>query len=140
MSINIRPATKEDALFLGWVVVHAAQSHLEWGFFEAELYVLHLATIAPEARWCTPAHSVVSPKLAHLRQPFLPCVTRPISRPDMTEEERIALMKEIIESDEPSFIRWDGFLIAEVDGVPAAGMPRPRLLFIYLFTSIYLFI
>jgi hypothetical protein len=36
-------------------------------------------------------------------------------------------MKEIIESDEPSFIRWDGFLIAEVDGVPAAGMPRPRL-------------
>ncbi|ELR14015.1 acetyltransferase, GNAT superfamily protein [Acanthamoeba castellanii str. Neff] len=37
-------------------------------------------------------------------------------------EERIALMKEIIESDEPSFIRWDGFLIAEVDGVPAAGL------------------
>jgi hypothetical protein len=54
MSINIRPATKEDALFLGWVVVHAAQSHLEWGFFEAELYVLHLATIAPEARECRP--------------------------------------------------------------------------------------
>jgi hypothetical protein len=54
MSINIRPATKEDALFLGWVVVHAAQSHLEWGFFEAELYVLHLATIAPEARLCPP--------------------------------------------------------------------------------------
>jgi hypothetical protein len=54
MSINIRPATKEDALFLGWVVVHAAQSHLEWGFFEAELYVLHLSTIAPEARECRP--------------------------------------------------------------------------------------
>lgn len=134
MSINIRPATKEDALFLGWVVVHAAQSHLEWGFFEAELYVLHLATIAPEARECRPLRCLTQARALAATLP--PLRDTAIYRPDMTEEERIALMKEIIESDEPSFIRWDGFLIAEVDGVPAAGMPRPRLLFIYFLINI----
>jgi hypothetical protein len=52
-------------------------------------------------------------------------------------------MKEIIESDEPSFIRWDGFLIAEVDGVPAAGAastsPFIDIIYIYLFISNYSF-
>jgi len=79
MSISIRPATKDDSLFLGWVVVHAARSHLDVGFFEVEFE-------------------------------------------GMTEEERIMLLSQVIASDEPSFMRWDGFLIAEVDGVPAAGL------------------
>jgi hypothetical protein len=42
---------------------------------------------------------------------------------DPSEEEMLALLKDLTLSTEATFTRWDSFVIAEVDGTPAGGRP-----------------
>jgi ribosomal protein S18 acetylase RimI-like enzyme len=41
---------------------------------------------------------------------------------DADEASVLAFLHRMVTQDVPSFCQWDGFLVAEVDGVPAAGL------------------
>ncbi len=41
---------------------------------------------------------------------------------DRPEPDVLAFLQRMAAQPEPSFCRWDGFLVAEVDGTPAAGL------------------
>lgn len=44
--------------------------------------------------------------------------------PFLSEDQLLHLLQQMVEEDTPSIFRWDGFLVAEVKGQPAAGIPR----------------
>jgi translation initiation factor 4G len=39
-----------------------------------------------------------------------------------SDRDVLAFLERMVSQAEPSFCRWDGFLVAEVDGTPAAGL------------------
>ncbi len=79
-TITIRPATKEDADFLGRICLLATRSHLTRGLFDAFF--------------------------------------------GGTDEELLSLSREFVLAPQEvkSFACWDGFIIAEVNGTPAAAL------------------
>ena len=78
MNFQIRPARYEDAAFLAQVMLLAARSHLERGFWDI--------TLAG------------------------------------SETERLGYLERLARTSTPSWAHYTHFLVAEVDGQPAAGL------------------